>query len=419
MAVPSLELSGISKRYPGVQALDRVDFECRPGEIHAVLGENGSGKSTLLGIAGGAVAADEGRVTIMGKPLTAADPLLARQLGLAVVYQDNSLVRELTVAENLLLGVRDGAEDASAASANGRRGCLLPTSSASRLTRWSAHLSASQRQFLEIVKALAANPKVLLLDEPTSSLDISGVEKLSEIIRRIVAAGAGGGLCEPPAAGDPGARQPRHHPPRRRRPGHLRGRRAAVGERSDRADGRAADRGGISGASPGDALGRDRALGDETLSGRAFHDLALEVRRGEILGFAGSEGNGQREALRALGGLKTPTARCCATAGRSSEPAGRATRSTPASSRSAPIGRRNRSLPRLGVRENMTVQVLDEFAAGGLISAPKERARRAFAGRKAQYRRRGSRSADRRALRRQSAESRAVAEFPVRGQGAC
>ncbi len=84
-SLPSLELSGISKRYPGVQALDRVDFQCRAGEIHAVLGENGSGKSTLLGIAAGAVAADEGRIAIMGKPLTSADPLLARQFGLAVV----------------------------------------------------------------------------------------------------------------------------------------------------------------------------------------------------------------------------------------------------------------------------------------------------------------------------------------------
>src|SRR5579862_8861126 len=103
MAAASLQLSGISKRYPGVQALNRVSFEVRPGEIHAVLGENGSGKSTLLGIASGAVAPDEGRVNIMGRTLTAADPLLARGLGLATVYQDDSLVRELTVAENLVL----------------------------------------------------------------------------------------------------------------------------------------------------------------------------------------------------------------------------------------------------------------------------------------------------------------------------
>src|SRR5690349_8624210 len=188
MGAVSLELSGISKRYPGVQALNRVDFECRPGEIHAVLGENGSGKSTLLGIAGGAISADEGRVTIMGEPLIAADPLQARRLGLAVVYQDDSLVRELTVAENLLLAAVDG-------PATGRREWAAKQLAAYELgispDALVGHLSPSQRQFLEIVKALAANPRVLLLDEPTSSLDISGVEKLTAIVRRIVTAGAG------------------------------------------------------------------------------------------------------------------------------------------------------------------------------------------------------------------------------------
>ena len=170
MSAASLELSGISKRYPGVQALNRVDFECRPGEIHAVVGENGSGKSTLLGIAGGAVFADEGRVTIMGQPLVTADPLQARQLGLAVVYQDNSLVRELTVAENLLLGAVDGTT-----TIGGKREWAAKQLAAYDLRispdTLVGHLSAAQRQFLEIVKALAANPKVLLLDEPTSSLE--------------------------------------------------------------------------------------------------------------------------------------------------------------------------------------------------------------------------------------------------------
>src|SRR5665213_2105732 len=114
MAGPSLEVTDISKRYPGVQALNRVSFEVRPGEIHAVLGENGSGKSTLLGIASGAVAPDEGRVSIMGRTLTAADPLLARRLGLATVYQDDSLVRELTVADNLVLAIADQSPRADA-----------------------------------------------------------------------------------------------------------------------------------------------------------------------------------------------------------------------------------------------------------------------------------------------------------------
>ena len=125
----------------------------------------------------------------MGQPLVTADPLQARQLGLAVVYQDDSLVRELTVAENLLLGAVDGP-----ATLGGKREWaakqLAPYDLGISPDTLVGHLSASQRQFLEIVKALAANPKVLLLDEPTSSLDISGVEKLSDIIQRIVAAGA-------------------------------------------------------------------------------------------------------------------------------------------------------------------------------------------------------------------------------------
>ena len=161
MAAASLELSGISKRYPGVQALNRVDFACRPGEIHAVLGENGSGKSTLLGIAAGAVAADEGRIAIMGNPLVGADPLQARRFGLAVVYQDDSLVRELSVAENLLLGTVDGPK-----SLAGKRQWaakqLAPYGLGISPDTLVGQLSASQRQFLEIVKALAANPKVLL-----------------------------------------------------------------------------------------------------------------------------------------------------------------------------------------------------------------------------------------------------------------
>ena len=103
MAVASLKLSNVSKTYPGVRALQDMSFECVAGEIHAVLGENGSGKSTLLGIASGSVTPDGGVIEIMGKALTAADPLMARELGLATVYQDDSLVRELTVAQNLFL----------------------------------------------------------------------------------------------------------------------------------------------------------------------------------------------------------------------------------------------------------------------------------------------------------------------------
>ena len=301
MGAASLELSGISKRYPGVQALNRVDFECRPGEIHAVLGENGSGKSTLLGIAGGAVAADEGQVTIMGKPLTAADPLQARRSGLAVVYQDDSLVRELTVAENLILGVTDGPKSIGSKRDWAAR-LLAPYALGISPDVPVGHLNASQRQFLEIVKALAANPSVLLLDEPTSSLDISGVEKLTGIIRRIVAAGA--------AVVYVSHRLPEILALASRvtilRDGESQGT-YEVDSRLSENDlislmvGRPID----TEYPPSSGVpATEIVLSAKALSGPRFDDLALEVRRGEIVGFAGSEGNGQREALRALGCLE-------------------------------------------------------------------------------------------------------------------
>ena len=370
MAAASLELSGISKRYPGVQALNGVDFACRPGEIHAVLGENGSGKSTLLGIAAGAVAADEGRIAIMGNPLVGADPLQARRFGLAVVYQDDSLVRELPVAENLLLGTVDGPK-----SLAGKRQWaakqMAPYGLGISPDTLVGQLSASQRQFLEIVKALAANPKVLLLDEPTSSLDISGVETLSAIIRRIVAAGAAvvyvsHRLPEILALADrvtilrDGVGQGTYD----------------VNEKLSEADlialmvGRPIDteypaRQGL----PSSEI----VLSAKKLSGARFHEIALDVHRGEILGFAGSEGNGQREALRALGGLEETNGQmlCAGSPVKVGTPRG----ALDAGILSLSADRAAESIfPALGVRENMTIQVLGDFARGGLISAPKERA---------------------------------------------
>ncbi len=185
-----LRIEGVSKTYPGVRALDRVSIDCRPGEVHAVLGENGSGKTTLMKIASGAIAPDGGTVDIAGARLSAADPRLAHSLGLATVYQDNSLVRELSIAQNLFFAAPPNAV------------------SYGRMGRWAREqlgrfgfdidpnlmvgsLSPAHRQFVEIVKALLSNPKVLLLDEPTSTLDMEGVRKLSGLIREITAQGAG------------------------------------------------------------------------------------------------------------------------------------------------------------------------------------------------------------------------------------
>jgi ribose transport system ATP-binding protein len=368
MTAPSLELSGISKRYPGVQALYRVDFDCRPGEIHAVLGENGSGKSTLLGIAGGAVAADEGRVAIMGEILAKSDPRLARRLGLATVYQDDSLVRELSVAENLVLGAPDGPTTVA-----GRRDWaarqIAPYDLGISPDTLVEHLNPAQRQFLEIVKALAAKPKILLLDEPTSSLDFSGVEKLSAIIRRSVATGTAivyvsHRLPEILALAD--------------RVTILRdGTGRGTYEINDRLSEN--DLIALMVGRPIDAeypqesglKSSEVVLSAVGLGGARFRGVELRLRRGEILGFAGAEGNGQRETLRALGGLgeSSGEVHCGGIPVRPGKPrdAIEAGIMSLSSDRAAEA-----IFPALGLRENMTIEVLRSISWGGIVSLGKE-----------------------------------------------
>jgi ribose transport system ATP-binding protein len=369
MAAASLELAGISKRYPGVQALSEVSFECRPGEVHAVLGENGSGKSTLLGIASGSVAADEGRVAIMGEALTSADPMLARRLGLAAVYQDDSLVRELTVADNLILGAKD-----DHASLRGRQAWAQALIAQFDLgvapDAMVGDLNPAQRQFLEIVKALATNPSVLLLDEPTSTLDHSGVEKLAGIVEQIVAGGAAvvyvsHRLPEILALADRVTIL---------RDGVSRGT-YVIDDRLSESDlvalmvGRPIEQ-----EFPGEheATSKRIALSVEGLVGPRFQGVSFQLSPGEILGFAGAEGNGQREALRALGGLieANGSVTCEGRRVAASRPRDALNAGIPSIS----ADRAAESIfPPLGVGENITIQVLQQFAASGLISTRAEK----------------------------------------------
>ena len=303
MTEPSLRLSGISKRYPGVQALRDVSLECVAGEVHAVLGENGSGKSTLLKIASGALTPDDGTVDILGSRLTSADTSRAHQFGLATVYQDNSLVPELTVAQNLYLGTMDEALSYRRVN-TWAEAQLAPYDLALDSAMRVADLSPAQRQFLEVVKALVSKPEVLLLDEPTASLDVNDVETLHRIVRRIVAEGTtvvyvshrlpeildlaqrvtvlrdgeGQGTFETHALSEDdlialmvGRPIEAEFPPKR----------------------------GAEILSSESCASRFRRL-----FGDAFSDVSFQVHRGEILGLAGAEGNGQREVLRAIGGFE-------------------------------------------------------------------------------------------------------------------
>ena len=187
MATPRLALRAISKRYPGVVANDGISLEVAAGEIHAILGENGAGKSTLVKIIAGAVAPDSGTIEFDGRPVAGADPAEARALGVAMVYQHFSLFDSLTVAENVALGLdrrfaRGGLVDAIR-RAGERYGMQIDP---------AAHvhdLSMGERQRVEILRALLAQPKLLILDEPTSVLTPQATESLFATLRQLASEG--------------------------------------------------------------------------------------------------------------------------------------------------------------------------------------------------------------------------------------
>ncbi len=184
---PRLELRNICKRYPGVIANDGISLEVKPGEIHAVLGENGAGKSTLMKIIYGATHADEGDILCDGELVETHSPSLSRSLGIEMVYQHFALFESVSVAENIAMSIR-GKYDIPALServqeVSERYGLPLDP------RRLVHHLSFGERQRVEIVRCLMQDPKLLILDEPTSVLTPQAVEKLFETLRRLSAEG--------------------------------------------------------------------------------------------------------------------------------------------------------------------------------------------------------------------------------------
>jgi ABC-type sugar transport system ATPase subunit/ribose/xylose/arabinose/galactoside ABC-type transport system permease subunit len=185
-----LAATGLSKRYAAVQALDDVSLSLAAGEIHALVGENGSGKSTLVGIVSGTVVRDHGELTIAGDAVTSARPAVSQRHGAITVFQDGSLIGELSVAQNLFLGTdeahrpRFGRMEEWAQELLNSYGFDIDT------TLKASALPPGDRQLVEIVRAVAAEPKVLILDEATSALDSHGVDIVLELMRRVAASGS-------------------------------------------------------------------------------------------------------------------------------------------------------------------------------------------------------------------------------------
>ncbi len=188
IAVPVLELNGVSKRFGGVQALNAVDVSLRAGSIHALLGENGAGKSTLVKIIAGVYRPDTGTMRLNGVELDLRGPAHARQLGIAVIHQEPSLFPDLDVAENIFMGhpPRDrwGRVDWRRMRAEAQR--LFAAQGVSlRVTAPVLGLSVADQQLVEISKALSVDARVLVMDEPTAALSLREVERLFGIVRQL------------------------------------------------------------------------------------------------------------------------------------------------------------------------------------------------------------------------------------------
>ena len=189
---PLFRMEGVSKRYGGVRALENADLEVRAGRVHAILGENGAGKSTLIKIMSGVVAPDQGRMLLDGHGVSFPDPAAANAAGIVSVFQELSLIPDLSVADNII-----------ASNPPGRLGLidrkaqrLLAEAALARAGGEDIHplaqvrdLSLSRRQIIEIAKALARKPRVLILDEATSALAAADVKRIFDVLRRLKAEG--------------------------------------------------------------------------------------------------------------------------------------------------------------------------------------------------------------------------------------
>ncbi len=319
--VPVLELRGITKRFPGVLANDRIDFDLRRGEVHALLGENGAGKSTLMNILYGLYRHDEGEILLNGRPADISSPHEAIDAGIGMVHQHFMLIPVMTVAENIVLA----AEPRTA-------GFLLDTAGAERRVRELADqfrfaidphaqvqdITVGQQQRVEILKALYRQADILILDEPTAVLTPQEAVELFEILRRLVAEGMSvifisHKLNEVLDIAD-------------RITVLRRGKKVDTVPREGATEAGLArmmvgrevllhvDKGP---ASPAGELLRVEDLhvvDDRGLE--AVKGVSLEVRGGEIVAVAGVDGNGQTELIDAITGLRKPASGRVAIAGK-------------------------------------------------------------------------------------------------------
>ena len=359
----TIRLSNISKFYSGVPALRDVSVGFYAGQVHAILGENGAGKSTLMNIISGTVHPESGEIWLGDRQITKMSPEIAASLGISISFQHPAILNDLSVLENLQVALPASVftgkpEQIAAEQMLDAVGLHVP------LRTRAETLTVAQKHLLEIAKALAIKPKILLLDEPTASLDQDSTEMLFERIRGVVKTGTS--------------------------VIYITHRLAELRQIAQRVtvlrDGRV--RGGGLVAEIGDhellAMIVGRALGSafppklektfkevissvKSLNGSGFYDISFEAERGQIVGVAGVEGNGQSQLMRALAGLQ-PSEGAINLLGRSLK-----TRGLLQKAAFIPSDRHSEGLATgLTVRENAAFAALDKLSSFGIMNKKKE-----------------------------------------------
>ena len=303
----ALETRRIGKRFGGAVALEDGSFSLRPGEVHVLLGANGCGKSTLCRIIAGSVAPDSGEVFLAGRPVRFSGPAAARAAGVAAAYQETSLVPTLTVAENLLLGDepmrRRGLPLVDRRARRDRARALIAEFGPAEVTGFGpddfvADLRVDQRQIVEILKAVAQDPSILLFDEATASLDKSQVAAFFDLVRQLQGRGKSVVFIS-----------------------HRMEEVFAVGDRiTVLRNGLTVTTLSVAATTKEEVIthmvggastiftrqhrerGNEVVLEVRDLGGARLHDVSFQLHRGEVLGLGGLHGQGQSDLLRSLFG---------------------------------------------------------------------------------------------------------------------
>jgi ribose transport system ATP-binding protein len=359
----TIRLSNISKFYSGVRVLDSVSAEFYDGEVHAILGENGAGKSTLINIISGAVRPELGEIEFEGRRVSSMSRETAASLGISISFQHPAVLDDLSVLENFQVALPPSLFAGKSAQTVARNALDAVGLHVPLRTRADA-LTVAQKHLLEIAKALAIKPRVLILDEPTASLDQAATDMLFGRIREVMRTGTSviyitHRLAELRQIGQRVTVL---------RDGRVQGV-ALVSEVSD-ADLLSMIVGRTLGSTfpqKSQSQPKDANFAVESLSGGRFTDVSFEASRAQIVGVAGVAGNGQSELMRALSGLQQSRGAI--------QLNGRACEHSDLLREAAfiPSDRHTEGLAAsLTVRENAAFAALDRFAAYGLLSRKKE-----------------------------------------------